>query len=83
MVAFFASPLGDDVEKIGHFQRTKIRSHSYMFFVAPPNKILIVKANVLVWKYSKRLFDIVKHFRTERTATRKSEGTIWRKFVNG
>ena len=32
MVLFFASPLGGDVEKIGDFQRTQIRSHGSIFW---------------------------------------------------
>ena len=52
--SIFCITSGGDVEKIGHFQRRTIRSHR-TFFVLPPMKISIAKANVLVWKHSKRL----------------------------
>ena len=54
--SIFCITSGGDVEKIGNFQDRNIhvRSHG-TFFVPPPIEILIVKATVLVWKYSKRL----------------------------
>ena len=33
--SIFSSPLGDDVEKIGHFQRGESRSHGSNVFASP------------------------------------------------
>ena len=54
MVAFFALPLGAMLRKLAIFKEGQY-VHIVPFFVLPPMKISIAKANVLVWKHSKRL----------------------------